>query len=113
MSARSTISTFGQWPDGADETPHKAANLYPARPLARPQHGRDKATFPVKHDDRLEAVIVVIGIEEAELLSAMHSVEGVVDIEHDALRHRPERTAAIISMRKRMICAKRCTTFSG
>src|SRR5262249_60824298 len=86
-------------PDGADETAHKAANLSPARPLAGPQHGGDKAAFPIKDDDRLEAVIVMVDIEEAELLSAMHSVEGVVDIEHDALRHRLERTAILLHQR--------------
>src|SRR5262249_1916008 len=62
------------WPmvaQGADQTAHKAADLYPARPLARPQHGGDKAAFPIKDDDRLEAVIVMGGIEKAEVLSAM------------------------------------------
>jgi len=48
-------------PDDADQAAHKAPNLHSARPLARPQHGRDKAAFPIKDDDRLEAVIVMVG----------------------------------------------------
>src|SRR5262249_23633225 len=90
------------WPmvaQGADQTAHKAADLYPARPLARPQHGGDKAAFPIKDDDWLETVIVMVGIEQAELLSTMDPVERVVDIDHNALRHCPERTAILIDER--------------
>src|SRR5690349_15173940 len=52
-------------PDGADETAHKAANLDPTRPLARSQYRRDKAALAIKHNDRLEAVIIMVGIEQA------------------------------------------------
>ena len=51
--------------DGADEAAHKAANLHPARPLARPQQRGDKTTLSVKYDDRLEPIIVVVGVEQA------------------------------------------------
>jgi hypothetical protein len=38
----------------------------------------------------------VIGVEQAQLLAAMHAIEGVADIEHDALRHLPERGAVLL-----------------
>ena len=48
-------------------------------------------------NDRLEAVIVMVGIEQAKLLTAVHPVERIVDIEHDTLRHRPERAAVLVN----------------
>src|ERR1700739_3858738 len=71
--------------DGADEAAHQAANLHPARPLARPQQRGDKTTLSIKYDDRLEPIIVVVGVEQTELLAAVHPVERIVDIEADAL----------------------------
>src|ERR1700749_922775 len=164
------------WPmaaQGADQAAHKAADLHPARPLAGPQQRGDKAALCVEHNDRLEAVIVVIGVEQAQLLAAMHAIEAssmsrtmrlgtarnepqycstsarprrsnarrsgrfssreIVDCEHSSspagkrssasLNIGSRRSAsaslpssypaAIISMRNRMISAKRCTTLSG
>ncbi len=71
--------------DGADEAAHKAANLHPARPLAGPQQRGDKTTFSIKDDDRLKAIIVIVGVEQAQLLATMHAVKRIVDIEDDAL----------------------------
>src|ERR1700741_386781 len=172
------------WPmaaQGADQAAHKAADLHPARPLAGPQQRGDKAALCVEHNDRLEAVIVVVGVKQAQLLAAMHAVEEpalakagvssrsrtmrwgtvrnepqycstsarprrsnarrsgrfssreIVDWEHSSspagkrssasLNIGSRRSAsaslpssypaAIISMRNRMISAKRCTTLSG
>jgi transposase len=56
--------------DGADQAAHKAANLDPAGTLARPQQRRDKAAFPVEHDDRLKPVIVIVGVKQTQLLTA-------------------------------------------
>src|SRR6202040_1183624 len=69
------------WPmaaQGADQAAHKAADLHPARPLAGPQQRGDKTALCVEHNDRLEPVIVVVGVEQAQLLAAMHAVEGVI-----------------------------------
>jgi hypothetical protein len=71
----------------------------PAWALARPQQRGHKPPLAVKDDNRLEAVIVVKGVEQAQLLAAMHSVEGVVDIEHDALGYPPERGAVLLDQR--------------
>jgi len=73
--------------DRADEATLESANLTPARALARPQQRGLEAALAVEHNDRLEPVIVVIGVEQPQLLLAMNPVEGVVDIEDDALRH--------------------------
>ena len=83
-------------PDGADEAAHKATNLHPARPPARSQQRGHETPLAVEHNDRLEAVIVIVGIEQAQLLAAMHPVEGVVDIENDAPRHRSQRAAILL-----------------
>ena len=83
----------------ADEAAQKGADLVPARPLARPQQRGHEPPLAVKDDNRLEAVIVVKGVEQAQLLAAMHPVEGVVDIEDDALGHPPERGAVLLDQR--------------
>src|SRR5215469_16403623 len=71
---RARIMTVGAqqdldlWPmaaHGANQTAHKAADLHPARPFAGPQQRGDKTALCVEHNDRLEAVIVVVGVEQA------------------------------------------------
>ena len=69
------MSTLGHRERGADQAAHKGADLPAARPLAGPQHGRHETPLAVKDDDRLEAVIVMKGIEQAQLLAAVHAVE--------------------------------------
>src|SRR5215469_7758162 len=89
---------FDLWPmaaQGADQTPHKAADLRSARPLAGPQQRGDKTALRIEHNNRLKAVIVVVGVEQAQLLAAMNAVERVVDIEDNALRRRSERAAIL------------------
>ena len=54
--------------------------------FGRAQHGGDEAPRAVEHHDGLEAVFVVMGVEQPQLLSAMDGVEGVVDVERDPLR---------------------------
>ena len=44
----------------------------------------------------LEAVFVVVRVEQPELLAAMHGIERIVDVEHDAPGHLPERGAVQI-----------------
>ncbi|EXL04978.1 hypothetical protein BG36_09635 [Aquamicrobium defluvii] len=58
-----------------------------------------EAAIAIEHHDRLEAVFVVMGIEQAELLAAVHGVKGVVDVEHDPLRHLPEGGAVKVDHR--------------
>jgi len=41
----------------------------------------------VEHHDGLEAILVVVRIEQAHLLLAVHGVERVVHIQHDPARH--------------------------
>ena len=51
--------------DGADEAAQEGADLLAARPLARAQQRSDKTSLAIKHDDRLEPVIVMEGVEQA------------------------------------------------
>jgi len=61
--------------------------------LGRTQHGGDEAALAVEHHDGLEAVFVVVRIEQAHLLLAVHGVERVVHVQHDLARHLAERRA--------------------
>ena len=71
----------------------------PARSLAGPQQRGDKTALCVEHNDRLKALIVVVGVEQAQLLAAMHAVEGVINIQNNTLRHRSERAAILLDER--------------
>ena len=69
----------------AADRPHQATQKRPdldaLRPLGRAQQGGDEAAFAIEDDDRLEAVFVVMSVEQAQLLAAVHRIEGVVDVE--------------------------------
>jgi hypothetical protein len=41
----------------------------------------------------LKAVVVVVGVEQTQLLAAVDSIEGVVDVEGDPPRHLAKRRA--------------------
>ena len=91
---------MGQWPRMAPTRRRTKPRI--STPLGR-LPGRSSAVTKrpsaVKHDDRLEAVIVIVGVEQAQLLAAVHAVERVVDIEDDALWHRSERAAILLDQR--------------
>lgn len=46
-----------------------------------------EAAVAVEDDNGLKAILVIIGVEQAQLLTAMHGIGGVVHIQHDALGH--------------------------
>ena len=63
------------------------ANLDAGRRLARPQHERDgTAAFGVIDMDRQKAALVIMGVEQRQLLVAVHDIAGVVDIENEGHR---------------------------
>jgi len=72
--------------DLADQAANVGCTLGPLGAPRRAQQRSDETTVPVKDDDGLEAIFVIEGIEQAQLLLAMHRVECVVDIEHDLAR---------------------------
>ena len=67
--------------DRADQAAEKGPDLDALRPLRRAQDGGDEAAIAVEDDDRLKAVVVVMGVEQPQLLAAVDRVEGVVEIE--------------------------------
>ena len=79
--------------DLAEQPAQMRGDLATLRPLRRAQHCGHEASRAVEHHDRLEAVVVVVGVEQPKLLAAMNRVEGVVDVEDDALRNLRERGA--------------------
>src|SRR3954452_11120060 len=67
-----------------DQAAQPEHDLSPARPARRAQEGGDHTALAVEDHDGLETVLVVMGVEWAQLLATVHSVESVVDVEHDA-----------------------------
>src|SRR5512147_164578 len=83
-------------PVGADrpqQATEKGADLDALRPLRRAKDGGDETAVLVEDDDRLEAVLVVMGVEQAQLLAAVDRMEGVVNVEGDPPRHLAKRPA--------------------
>lgn len=66
-----------------------STDISPTWPLGRPQDRADEPPIAIEHHDRLEAIFVVMGIEQAQLLAAVHGIKGVVNVERDPLRHPP------------------------
>jgi hypothetical protein len=87
------IRRGGQWLRISRSRRRRRARLGAGGAPGRAQHGGDGAAVGVEHHDRLEAVFVVVGVEEAHLLPAMDGVEGVIDVERDAARHLAEARA--------------------
>ena len=50
--------------------------------------------------DRLEAIVVIVGVEEGQLLLAVGGIGGLVDVQRDGLGHAWERAAEEIDHRK-------------
>ncbi len=77
---------FGLGPMPAD-LPDQSANV--GRTLSAPgaagraQQRPDEPTAAVKHDDGPEAILIIVGIEQAKLLVAVDRIEGVVYVERD------------------------------
>ena len=78
----------GFWPfrpDAANKTAQMGTHLNTGWRLAGPEdHGDRTAGGGVVNMDGQEAVLVVVGVEQRQLLAAMDDVAGVVDIERDA-----------------------------
>ena len=69
--------------DRPDQTPDVGSGLFAGRATCRAQHCTYKTTVTVKDHDGLEAVFIIVGIEQAQLLVTMNGIKGVVDIQHD------------------------------
>ena len=82
-----------------NESAQEGADFRALGPFGGPQDGGDDTTLTVEHDDGLEPVFVVVGIEQAQLLAAVHGVEGVIHVEHNPLGHLPEGRAVQVNHR--------------
>ncbi len=80
-----------------DQATQPEDDLSPTWPAGGAQEGGDHAALAIEDHDRLEAVFVVVSVEEAKLLAAMHGVEGIVDVEHDTTRHLAETLAIVVN----------------
>ena len=83
-------------PQSCQKTPQPFDDLASGRPAGGPQHGGNHAPLAVEDDDRLKAVFVVMRVEQTQLLAAMHGIERVVDVEHDARRHTAKTRAILV-----------------
>ena len=77
----------------AQQAAQEGADLAPAGSLGWAQHSGDEAALAVEHHNGLKAVLVVMRVEQAQLLPAMHGVERIVHVQHDPARHLAERRA--------------------
>src|SRR5277367_5910036 len=50
--------------DRPQKPAQESADFAAVRSFGRPQHGRDKAAVTIEDDNRLEAILVVMGIEQ-------------------------------------------------
>jgi hypothetical protein len=82
------ITVFGQWlADAPNQAAQMGSHFLAVRGLAGAQDGDDAVPGGRVIDmDRQEAVLIVMGIEQRQLLMTMHCIGGVVDIEGDRLR---------------------------
>lgn len=53
----------------------KSSDFLALWPFRRAQCGGDEAPLAIEHDDGLEAIFIMMGIEQAQLLSAMHGAK--------------------------------------
>ena len=72
-------------PDRPQHTPKELLYLHALGTLGWTQHCGHEPPVAVEHHDRLEAVFVVMGVEQTQLLAAMHGVKGIVEVKHDLL----------------------------
>ena len=70
-----------------------------ARPFGGTQDRRDQPAPGVEVHDWLETVLVVVGVEQLKLLGAMGGIEGIIQIEHDAVRNLRDRGAVLVDQR--------------
>ena len=103
--------------DAADQMLQQGADLSARRRLARAQENRHRlAAFHIMVDaDGQEAAGVVVGVEQRELLVAVHGIAGVVNVERDGGSRGREAVAEEIATRAAVIRATsmRDGAFSG
>ena len=88
--------------DAADQMLQQGADLSARRRLARAQENRHRlAALHMIDVDGEEAARVVVGVEQRELLVAVHGIAGVVDIQRDGGRWGREAAAKEIDQRRR------------
>ena len=79
--------------DRTHQAAQKSSDFLALGAFGRAQHGGDEATLAIEHDDRLEAIFVMMGIEQSQPLAAMDGVKRIIDVEHNALGHGGETVA--------------------
>jgi hypothetical protein len=80
--------------------PEHAGDLGTVGRLARPEDHRHRlAGHRLVDVDRQEAVAVVVRMEQRQLLTAAHPVQGAVNVEQDASRHLGEAVAEQVDHR--------------
>jgi hypothetical protein len=56
--------------DRAHQAAEKGPDLDAVRPFRRAHERRDEATILIEDDDRLEAILVIVGVEQPQLCTA-------------------------------------------
>ena len=84
------IATHGNFhpgpvaPDAADDGLEDTRRLVPGRPLAGTQEREHRLGRGRLEDvDGLEAIVIIMGVEQRQLLAAVDRVLGIIDVEDD------------------------------
>ncbi len=81
-------------PDAADNVFQDPGRLLSGGPLAGAQQRQHRlARGRLEDMNGLEAIAVVMGVEQCQLLAAVDDIVSIVDIEHDALGNAVEAGA--------------------
>ena len=94
-------------PDAADDVFQDPRRLLSGGPLAGAQQREHRlARGRLEDVDGLEAVLVIMGVEQRQLLAAVDGIVGIVDVEDDALGNTVEAFANGISQFKVLIISR-------
>jgi len=83
VSAQQNISPGPMLADFPDQSAQMGGTLASFGAPSRAQYGPDQPAISVKDHDGLEAVFIIVRVEQAQLLVPVDRIEGVVDIQND------------------------------
>ena len=73
VSAQQDLDPWPMGANGADQPEQESAHFLAGRTTRRAQHCSNRTALAVKNDDRLETVLIVVGVKQPELLTTKPS----------------------------------------
>ncbi len=101
VAAHGNLDAWPVVPDAADDVLEDTGRFFPGRPLAGAQERQHRLGRGRLEDvDGLEAVFIVMGVEQRQLLAAVDGITGIVDVEDDTVGNTVEAFAEQIDHRQ-------------